>query len=153
MILRNQDVIMVLPNPWTHLDETGAPQGAVLRDFKEDGPGWIGAKRDPKSGKFTFSVEPVKVRATRYTRDRVIRGELMLASPGAASALGIRYVDPYSMLAGARADAIAAFDAQHGAGEWARINEPLPPVLEPAKETKTTAQPPKASRKPSTPQE
>jgi hypothetical protein len=153
MILKNQDVIWVVANKWTHLDENGEPQGAVLRDFKEDGPGWIGAKRDPKSGKFTYTDEPAKVRATRYTRDRIVRGELFLASPEAASALGINYIEPEQLMWDAKLAAIAAFDAQHGNGEWLRINEPMPPVLAPTPEPKTSAKPAKGSHKSSTPTE
>lgn len=153
-MLKAQDTILVVANKWIHLDPDGKPQGAVLRDFIEDGPGWLGAQRDGKTGRFTFTDRPVKARATRYTRDRIVRGEVFLASREHAFDLGIsQFEEPDALLVKAKAAAVAEYDDQHGAGAWARLNEPAPEPTVTQQSTDSTADGKKAARKTSAPTE
>jgi hypothetical protein len=145
MIVTKQTVIEVVANPWLYLSPTGKPQGACPRDEDEDGPGHIGARFDKKTGEYVFVDGPVKVRASRYTRDRICNGEIFLATREAAPALGIEFRDPKELLAESRAAAIAAYDDQCGAGAWAEQNEPKAVSVatpdQPAKPTKASGKP------------
>jgi len=121
-MLKNQDTILVVPNKWAYVNANGDPSALVLRDNKEDGPGFLGATIDGSTGKITYRDTPVKCRATKYHRDRIVRGELFLASPEVAHYLGITYREPKALLAEAKAKAIADFDAQHGEGAWLSLH-------------------------------
>lgn len=139
MFVTPQTIIDVVANKWLHLSPAGKPQGACPRDSSEDGPGHIGAKRDPKTGEYEFVDGPVRVRATRYTRERILKGEIFLATKEAARALGIaQFREPSELLAEAKAAAIAAYDDQFGTGAWAEQNEPA---------TLVAAQPDKSAAK------
>lgn len=116
-MLKNTDKLQVLPNPWLMLDADGDPQCAVLREVG-NGVGWIGARRDPKAGKFIFSDKPVTATATPYVRARINNGELIVVDKAAAESLQISFIDPEKLLAQYRSKAIADYDAQHGECAW-----------------------------------
>jgi hypothetical protein len=128
-----QSLVRVFPNRWLVLDPSGKPICTVPRDFKEDGPGWIGARFSATTKEIEFLEGPAKCRATRYTRDRVVAGELFPATAEDAKVLRVPFVDPLLQLAEAKARAIVQYDAQFGAGAWAEENESA--VILPAPES------------------
>lgn len=146
-MLKNTDKLQVLPNPWLLLDADGEPQCAVLREVG-NGTGWIGARRDVKSGKFVFADKPVTATATPYVRARINNGELIVAERSAAEGLQISFIEPAKVLESYKAAAIAEYDAQHGEGTWARNDAARREANAPAEPTKTESPAPaKPARK------
>jgi hypothetical protein len=139
--MKNQEFIQVYLNKWLYLDENGNPATRLMLDPSEGGRGYIGAAINPETKAIVFVDGPVKVRATKYTRERISKGELIVADAKTASSLGVELGNPLAKLEEAKAKAIASFDAQHGVGAWLELHP------EPAKEDLTSADASKKSRK------
>ena len=135
-MLKLTDKIRVLPNPWLYLSADGEPQCAVLKEVG-DGIGWVGATRDPKTGKFSFATSPVNVIASKYIRARIGHGELILADKEHASDLGITFIDPDKLLTEFKAKSVAEYDSQHGDGVWQANENERNPAVESAPEDST----------------
>ena len=131
-----QAIVNVFPNKWLLLDPKGKPICAVPRDHREDGPGHIGARFDPETKTMIHIDGPARCRATRYTRDRVVGGELFPATAEDAKILRVPFVDPMKLLETAKAAAVAQYDAQFGDGAWAASNEPAPTEPDKPKDAK-----------------
>lgn len=118
-------LITVHPNKWLLLDPDGKPIAMVPADPCEGGRGKLGARQNVETGEWRYTADSLKVRATNYIRDRVRKGELFVEDPIVARDLGVRdWIEPKKALEIAKTQAVAAYDAQHGAGAWAAANEP-----------------------------
>lgn len=152
---KDGEIVEVYANPYLHIDASGEPQ-CVVPKGPEDGRGWYGATRDPKTEKFTISSEPVRCCFSRYIKERIWRGELIAGTEKLASELGINFIEPKTLLEGFRAKATEAYDAQHGTGAFARAEADRAAAKKAAEEAaakaeaeakKTNDQPAKTSRK------
>lgn len=129
--------LKVLPNPWQYIDHFGQPAGRLPPDPYEDSPsaGPVGARMtdvkevqkaqmmrvagvDMEVGsaqhthRFVYAKEPVSIPNTPYYRNAVKCGDLVAADSKTASLCGVKFEDPKSVLAKAKAAAIAKFDAE-----------------------------------------
>lgn len=132
--------LMVLANPWIHLDHLGRPAGACPMDLPPGQKGYVGASIDREStqildmpGKhelrshvqdtvWKFSSDPQPVPCTPFYIARLRTGELFPADMATAKAAGLKaFMPPAEALAKAKADAAKAWDAEHGAGAYAEL--------------------------------
>jgi hypothetical protein len=129
--------LKVLPNPWTYIDHAGQPAGRLPPDPYEDSPsaGPVGARMtdvkeiqkaqmmrvagvDMEVGsaqhthRFVYAKDPVSIPNTPYYRNAVKCGDLIAADSKTAALCGLKFEDPKSVLAKAKAAAIAKFDAE-----------------------------------------
>lgn len=152
---RDGEIVEVYANPYLHIDASGEPQ-CVVPKGPEDGRGWYGATRDPKTERFTISSEPIRCSFSRYIKERIWRGELIAGTAKLAGELGINFIEPKKLLEGFRAQAAETYDAQHGAGAFAKAEADRAAANKAPEEAaaaeakalaKPTDQPAKSSRK------
>lgn len=143
-----QQSLRVLPNPYAFIHPEHGPQGACPVDNggRWGVRRWVGAEldseltvitEDRESLKgadyrdnrqvtvFKFSLEPVTVPATAYYRDRLRDGDLVPADKEQADKIGQAHCKFLSLEEAKRAG-IAAFEAEHGAGAFARFEKSTP---------------------------
>lgn len=140
--------ILVVPNPWLSLDSMGHPCAVVPIDPFKHGTGrrWVGARlvanevRSRETARIAgltqivaeaehthdwqFETGPVRIPISDYYLERIRHGELIAADEFAAQKAGVPFVAPATILAAAKAKAVAEFDGQLGEGTWAQLNEP-----------------------------
>ena len=120
--MKNQEFIQVYLNKWLYLDGDGNPATRLMLDPDEGGRGYIGAAIDPETKALKFVDGPVKVRATKYTRDRISKGELIVADEKTATKLGVPFANPLTVLEASKAAAVKSYDSQHGDGAWLELH-------------------------------
>jgi hypothetical protein len=129
--------LKVYPNPWVYIDHRGRPAGRLPPDPHEDSPsaGPVGAaltevveikkatqmrvagvdmetSQAQHDHRFVYSKVPVSIPNTPYYRYAVKCGDLVAADSKTASLCGIKFEDAEKVLAKAKADAVAKFDAE-----------------------------------------
>lgn len=128
--------LSVYANPYSHVDEQGRPQGALPWDPQGHNPGrgWVGAHLEAVQTKAATSVvikgvayeteaaehartlvfdhEPTTLPETPYYLAALRRGELFAADEATAKMAGLKFVDPETALAAAKADAITRWKQQ-----------------------------------------
>ena len=131
--------LLVVANPWIHIDRHGRPAGACPYDMPPGQQSFIGAsvcrKRTRILAKgiegrqdhvqdtcWNFTADPQTVPDTPYYRKRLISGDILPADAATArAAMHKTFTEPSKALEAARAKAIGAFDAERGAGAFAAL--------------------------------
>lgn len=135
-----QEFLLVVPNPWTHIDTDGQtyafPAGFVLHDPAIIPPALqsrvgcvvadvtvIGPAKFPTVNKqkaflqrhrIRYEAEPLRVNNTRYYRDEIKQGHLFAANETTAIEAGItEFISPVALLQAARFEAIVKLRAEN----------------------------------------
>lgn len=151
--------LSVLPNPWVErcIDHNGAPAAHLPIDSQDQSMAaavFVGCKMvdtvethatqyqrlgtkqiviSPARhySRWAYSKAPVALPNTGYYRQAILCGDLIAADEKTLRAAGgVGFIDPQKVLADARENAIAHFDASTGEGAWVEMGSQEPIWIE-----------------------